>query len=109
MSFASLLIDTCTVQRYAEGAADTYGNPTLAWDLTYLENEPCRLTTSSGREMKVGAEIVIADYKLFIDTVDITEQDRMVLGGITYEILLVQDYADSSSNHHKQIWMRISR
>ena len=109
MSFANLLIHTCTVQRYTEGAQDDYGNPILTWDLTYIEDEPCRLTASSGKEIKVGAEIVIADYKLFLDTVDITEQDRVVISGDTYEILSVQDYADSSASHHKQAWLRISR
>ena len=64
---------------------------------------------STGREIKVGAEIVIADYKLFLSDVDITEQDRVVIGGLTYEVLLVQDYEDHTSSHHKQCWMRISR
>jgi len=107
MSFNDLLIDTCTIQRFTEGAVDVYGNPTLVW-ADHL-TEDCRLTSSSGREIKVGAELVIADYKLFIGDVDITEQDRVVIGGLTYEILLVQNYADSSTDHHKQVWMRISR
>lgn len=109
MSFDSLLIDLCTIQRYSEGAADDYGNPILTWDLTYLVDERCRLTTSSGREIKIGAEIVVADYKLFLSDVDITEQDRVVVDSITYEILLVQDYADHTSDHHKQAWLRVSR
>ena len=109
MSYTSLLVDTCTIQRFSEGAADAYGNPALTWDLTYLEDEACRLTASSGREIKVGAEIVVADYKLFLGDVDITERDRVVIGGLTYEILLVQDYSDGIESHHKQIWMRISR
>jgi len=108
MSYDSLLIHTCTVQRYTEGVADGYGNPVLAW-ADHLTNEPCRLTSSSGREIKVGAELVIADYKLFIGDEDITEQDRVVISGITYEVLLIQEYADDSTSHHKQCWMRVSR
>ena len=68
-----------------------------------------QLFLSTGREIKVDAEIVIADYKLFIGDVDITEQDRVVISGLTYEVLLVQTYADSLTDHHKQVWMRISR
>ena len=109
MSYTSLLIQTCTIQRYSEGDPDEYGNPALTWDLTYMENEPCRLVASSGRELKVGAELVIADYKLFLGDVDITEQDRVVIGSLTYEVLLVQDYADHQDSHHRQVWMRISR
>ena len=108
MSFASLLIHVCDVERNTPGGADAYGTPIESWAV-YLNDEPCRLTASSGREIKVGAEIVVADYKLFIDSVDITERDRVVIGVNTYEVLLVQDYADSSSSHHKQVWLRVSR
>ncbi len=108
MSYTSLLIGTCTVQRYTEGAADDYGNLTLTW-ADHLTDEACRLQAARGREIKVGAEIVIADYKLFLGDVDITEQDRVVIGSLTYEILLVEDYDDSVTGHHKQVWMRISR
>lgn len=31
MSYTSLLINTCTTQRFVEGAQDAYGNPTKAW------------------------------------------------------------------------------
>ena len=108
MSYDSLLIDTCTIQRFTEGVVDAYGNPTLTW-ADHLVDEACRLTSSSGREIKVGAELVIADYKLFLGDVDITERDRVVVGLLTYEILLVQSYADGIGDHHKQCWLRISR
>jgi len=108
MSYALLLIDTGTIQRFTEGVIDAYGNPTLTW-ADHLVDEPCRLVSAKGRELKVGAELVIADYKLFVNSIDVTEQDRVVIGGNTYEILLVEDYADSSTSHHKQIWLRISR
>ena len=110
MSYASLLISLCTIQRFAESLPpDDYGNPIKTWDLTYIEDEPCRLVASTGREIKVGAEIVVADYKLFLSDVDITEQDRVVIDSLTYEILLVQDYADHTASHHKQCWLRIVR
>lgn len=109
MSYASLLIHTCTTQRFTDtGVPDSYGNPILAW-ANELVDEPCRLTTSSGRELKVGAEIVVADYKLFIGNEDITEQDTVIISGITYEVLLVQDYSDETTAHHKQCWLRVSR
>ena len=108
MSYSSLLIDTCTSQRFTEGAADSYGNPALTW-ADNLVDIACRLVSAKGRELKIGAEIVVADYKLFVQSVDITEQDRIVIGSDTYEILLVEDYSNGSSSHHKQIWLRISR
>lgn len=108
MSFEDLLINTCTVKRFIEGAPDSYGVPVKAWS-DHLVSQDCRLASSSGREIKVGAEVVIADYKLFIGDVDITEQDRVIVGSITYEVLLVQTYADSVGNYHKQCWLRVAR
>ena len=108
MSYTSLLINTCTTQRFTEGAADDYGNPALTW-ADKLSDIACRLETAKGRELKVWAELVIADYKLFVGDVDIIEQDRIVIDSLTYEVLLVETFADSSSDHHKQIWLRISR
>jgi len=87
-------------------SVDGYGNPVLTWtDRTF----DCRLTAGTGREIKVGAEIVVADYKLFVESIDIIEQDKVVIGGLTYEVLLVQDYSDDAVSHHKQCWLRISR
>ena len=108
MSFDTLLTNTCTVQRFTEGAFDDYGVRAKTW-INHLANQACRLTSSSGREVKVGAEVVIADYKLFIGNVDIIEQDKVIVDSITYEVLLVQSYADSSINHHKQCWLRVVR
>ena len=107
MSYTSLLIETCTIQRFTEGVIDDYGNPTLTW-ADHL-TEACRLNANKGRELKFGAEIVVADYRLFLGDVDITEQDRVVLDGKTYEVLLVEEDADSIADHHKQVWMRIAR
>lgn len=108
MSYTSLLIHTCTTQRFTEGAADGYGNPILTW-ADNLTDIACRLTTAKGRELKVGAELVVADYKLFVLDVDITEQDRIVIDSLTYEVLLIEEYSDDSAEHHKQCWLRISR
>jgi len=109
MSYLSLLIDVCTVRRYpAGGVQDDYGNPAEAWAV-HLPDEPCRLNAGVGRELKIGAELVIADYKLFVQDVDITEQDRVIISGNTYEVLLVENYQHSTADHHKQCWLRITR
>lgn len=108
MSFDSLLVNVCTVERYTEGVADNYGNPTLTW-ASHLSSEPCRLMATTGKEVKIGAEIVIANYTLFLGDVDITEQDRVVIGSTTYEVLLVSDRQDSTGSHHKECFMVVSR
>ena len=111
MSYSSLLIDTCIVRRYAEGVVDSYGNPTEMW-ADYLSGQACRLTVAPsgpGREVMVGAKLVVADYQLFTEDIDITEQDRVIVDGVTYEVLMVKPYKDSSVEHHKQSLLRTVR
>ncbi len=108
MSFTSLLIETCTVQRYTEGAADNYGVPAKTW-ADHLTDQACRINATTGREVLVGAKVVVADYKMFIADIDITEQDRVVSGGVTYEVLLVSDRQNSTVDHHKECLMKAVR
>ena len=108
MSYSSLLIDSCDVMRFTEGAIDDYGHPIKTWAV-YLDDTACRLQAGAGKEIYVGAEVVIADYKLFLGDVDITEQDRVVLNSVTYEILLVADKQDGIDSHHKEVFMQTVR
>jgi len=88
MTFINALKDRCIIQRFTEGTVNNYGHPAKLW--TYLLRDvPCRLVAGTGRELQVGAEVVIAEYKLILRDVTITEQDRVIIGGITYEVLLV--------------------
>lgn len=106
MSYTSLLINTCTIQRFTAGAQNAYGNPAKAW-ADIATDEPCRWSTPQNREIKVGAEVVLADLQLFLgaDTV-ITEQDRVVLDGATYEVLSAADRQNGSANHHVECLLR---
>lgn len=109
MTFAKLLIDSCIVRRFRTGDADDYGKLARDWyDLA--TGQPCRLMTTTGREVLVGAEVVVADYKLFIeDTSSITEQDRIVVNDVTYEILSVMNRKDGIGVHHRELLMRTVR
>ncbi len=107
MSYNSLLVNLCTIRRYPPaGAQDDYGIPARVW-VDYLVDEPCRWSTPSNREVKVGAEVVLADLQLFLGDVDITEQDRAVLNGLTYEILSVVRRQDGISSHHIEAFLRV--
>ena len=128
MSFASLLINECTVQEYSAGTADDYGVPAETWT-DFATDEPCRLVPATNREVQVGAEVVIADYTLFIDNigmteqmrvviadymlftdnVGITEQMRVVVSGVTYEILSVIIASDGIATHHQECLLRTVR
>ena len=78
MSYTTLLIHEADIKRHSITGTDGYGNPTYSWVPPIYSDEPCRLVSSSGREIKVGAEVVISDWKLFVDdSVTVTEQDRI--------------------------------
>lgn len=116
MSYTSLLIDICDIYEFTDGVADGYGIKAKTWAIkTGLGDSPCRLsrairgTGGVGGELEIGAEVVIAPYTLFLGDVDITEQDRVILDSITYEVLLVQNKADHTGDHHKECWVRTVR
>ena len=113
MSLSSLLIHTCDIGLLTQGAQDTYGTPVKTWPITYT-SQPCRLVSTAGREVKVGAEVVISDWKLFVDVlVNVDEQDRVsniilastggVVDSSTFEIILVQPRSDGINGHHKEL------
>lgn len=113
MSFDSLLIHTCDIGALTQGTADDYGIPAETWPLSYT-SEPCRVMSTTGREVKVGAEVIVSDWKMFIgNSVLIDEQDRVsnikvrtsgaVIDASTFEVLLVQPRSDSTILHHKEV------
>lgn len=115
MSFADLFINTCTVLEDTGGVPDDYGNITPIWTaVAGLVDISCRLSASTstsrqGREITIGAEVVIADYKLFLNDVAITEQNRVRLNAVDYEILLVSSRQNGIGSHHKELWLRVVR
>ena len=117
MSYTSLLINSASVWRYPSGGAtDAYGTPTKVWAVVpELSDIACRIMPVSGVEVKVGAELVVAEYQLFLGDVAITEQDRVyVYWGtadvwVLYEILLVKDRQDGINSHHKELLLRTVR
>jgi len=116
MSFDSLLIHTCDISLLLQGDTDEYGNPAKTYTLTY-ETQPCRLVNTSGKEIKVGAEVVISDWKLFVDnSVNVDEQDRVsnillastggTVDSSTFEVILVQIRSNGIGEHHKALSLR---
>ena len=107
MSFDSLLVNTCTIKKLSQAplTPDLYGNPAVSW--TDVLGEPCRWSTPANREVKIGAEVVIADLQLFLsDDADVTEQDRIELDTVTFEILSVSPRQDGFGGHHKELMIR---
>ena len=116
MSYISLLINTCTITRDMPGVQDAYGNPVETFT-THLADQACRIQARAGQEARVGAEVVIADYKLFLEDIDVAEQDRVLVPGfippfpvgVRFEILMVEDRQNGTGTHHKECAMRLIR
>ena len=104
MTFTSLLINTCTVQRFAEGAADDYGHPVKVWSDLHADIA-CRKVFGKGTEIKVGQEVRIVYEELYIKDQDVTPQDRVILDGDTYQILDVGYYQDGLGAHHRKLFI----
>ena len=125
MAYTDLLINWVAGYRLTPGTPDAYGQPTVgeSWDVIVgLNDVPCRLMATKGIEVKVGAEVVIADYKLFLparpDDENFTEQDRAYVWvrdaadawiAIWYEGLLVKNIQDGVLGHQMECLLRTVR
>lgn len=106
MSFGNLLINTCDIERFTEGVADSYGIPAKTWTVLH-DDEPCRHVFGQGREVRIGQEVVIVYDQLFVGDIDITEQDRVIIDTGTYQVLAVVLRQDSFGSHHKHLYLEI--
>ena len=102
MSYSSLLINTVTVRRYIAGVADAYGNPAKPW-ADYLVAQPCRISYPKGRQVQRGTEVTPIEVVLFTEDIDVSEHDRVVVDGVTFEILFVATIQDGVSGHHLEL------
>lgn len=113
MSFESLLIHTCDIGILAQGDKDAYGRQAKTWPLVYTGKE-CRIMSTTGREIRIGAKVMISDWKMFLPLdVIVDEQDRIsnikdratgvVIDNSTYEVLMVQPRSNSTTLHHKEL------
>lgn len=105
MSFDSLLVNECDILRFTEGAQDAYGNPVKTWNVLH-DDEPCRSSEPKNNEIKVGVEVLVYDLDLFLDDIDVTVQDRVLLSAEIYEILGVKLRQDAVGTHHKELALR---
>lgn len=107
MSFSTWLNTTCTIRRFTEGAADDYGQPAKSW-ANLATGVLCRLEPTSGKEIWIDKQLVISNFTLFLlPAQDVTEKDEIVLGGETYNVLLVSDAA--GHGHHQELALQAIR
>lgn len=123
IDYVGLLTDTCTIRGdVGTGVKDEFsGKEIVVWgDVATLVE--CRFDAVIPRgggaayEIKIGKEIVKADYLVFFEVdEDITEKDRvttLVRGGVTLisdevGVLLVQ--VPAGFDHHKEVYLQLTR
>jgi hypothetical protein len=105
MAFTSLLINTCTIKRWTDGGTDDYGNPVKTW-ADHLVDQACRISYPKGRQVQRGTEVVPVEAMLFLEDVDVTEHDKVIVDGTEYEILFVATLQDDSGDHHKELLLK---
>jgi len=113
MTFENLLINECDIQEFTVAPApDDYGQPIKTWQIKVVdgvsyEDIPCRHVSGQGREIKVGQEVVIVYDQLFLGDVEITEQDRVIIDTVTYQVLSVVFRQDGFGAHHKHCFLEV--
>ncbi|KKM04012.1 hypothetical protein LCGC14_1768600 [marine sediment metagenome] len=116
MSFDALLIHICNIGALTQGVGDAYGLPAETFPASYTDQE-CRIMANAGKEVKVGAEVYISDWTLFLpDDITVDEQDRIsnirlrsdstVIDAGTYEVIKVIPRSDGVDEHHKELALR---
>ena len=102
MSFSDFLNKTCTVRRGVPGTVNDYGHPAKPFS-DLLTDVPCRLVPlRKGKEFFREKQLVIIMLNLYVDfSIDIIEEDQVVIGVDTYQVLLVSDAA--GHGHHKVV------
>lgn len=106
MTFATLLINICNVQRFRETATDDYGQPAGSWETIHTD-KPCRHVSGKGREVKIGQEVHIVYDELYIGDIDVTVQDRIVIDSETYQVVDLLFRQDGIGVHHKHLFLEI--
>lgn len=105
MSYTRLLIDNCAIERYAVTGTDEAGWPLQTWTALHA-SIPCRLVFGKGTEVKVGQEVWIVHEELYVEDIDVTTQDRVLLNGALWNILDVAHYSDGIGSHHKKLFVQ---
>ena len=99
MTYSTLLVQTCQISRYRIVGEDAYGSPIKEWVVRF-SSVPCRQVYGKGKEILVGAETIIIYDELFLEDVDVTTWDRVVIDSKTYDIVSVVKRQDAVAGPH---------
>lgn len=96
--FSKLLTSSATTQRVTNTTSGM-GATKQTWE-TNLASFPCRIWALRASERAMsGSTGVNVTHKMACDIADIVEADRVVSGGVTYEVKFVNNVA----GHHLEV------
>lgn len=100
MSYAALLHQRGEIYRPSSDAP-TGPEPSAAWgDTATYSDVPCRVQAMMIKEQDKETGAIISDHKgFFLYGVDLLEKDRLVVGGVTYDVQGV-DANRAAAGHH---------
>lgn len=114
MSYDSLLIHRCTVQRSSVASTNIIGQPEITW-ANHLTDVHCRyypmVAGKAGERENVFLTDVVSHYIMHMRRADVEESDQIVdisLGGTIidagpFNIKLDKHRADSVGGHHLEL------
>ena len=112
--YSALLNSSADIQRFTSTGVDAHGQPTGAWansstgikcrirELAGVSNANNEIIDSSGTA-------VVASHEVWLlPGVSITEKDRVVHGGITYDVQFVVS-RPGGTVHHVKAYLKVAR
>lgn len=96
-----LLPDTCVIQRYTQTGTALNNDPIYIW--ATLATVKCRISDAGGNESKEPNQAVITNPKIFLPVTDVTEKDRLLIDGDTYEVHVVYTIKGMAVAHHIEV------
>lgn len=100
MSYRGLLKDRATLERNTATGVDAHNRPNVTWT-TLATLVPCRFVPQKvGEALQSGDVVSVAGRVHFLKSQDVTEGDRFVLSGETYNIKGVSVIYSATKPHH---------
>ena len=109
MSFESLLTQTCDIQRYSLRQNDTLGQKKV-WSTVFDDVKTRVEQLSSEERLILGREGMVATHRAYVmPTTTTTVKDRLISGGITYDITGADESRGANSVHHYELTLNLRR
>ena len=112
--YNSLMNTTCDISRFTAAGVDAHGQPTGAWansstGIVCRIRELAGVSTANNEIIDSSGTAIVASHEVWLlPGVSITEKDRVVHGGITYDVQFVVS-RPGGTVHHIKAYLKVAR